>query len=168
MEILIKNQQNHKQLNKIRIKKASRKILSLLKHPSTELSILFVDDEKMQQLNADYRGINRTTDVLSFPQASEKWEVRNKKFNKKITGIFPTSHFLPPTSHFLLGDIVINVQMAVSQAKKSGKNFYDEIYHLLVHGILHLLGYDHEKSKYKSLIMRKKEQEILDAVKKMD
>ena len=168
MEILIKNQQNHKQLNKIRIKKASRKILSLLKHPSTELSILFVDDEKMQQLNADYRGINRTTDVLSFPQASEKWEVRNKKFNEKITGIFPTSHFLPPTSHFLLGDIVINVQMAVSQAKKSGKNFYDEIYHLLVHGILHLLGYDHEKSKYKSLIMRKKEQEILDAVKKMD
>ena len=122
----------------------------------------------MQQLNADYRGINRTTDVLSFPQASEKWEVRNKKFNKKITGIFPTSHFLPPTSHFLLGDIVINVQMAVSQAKKSEKNFYDEIYHLLVHGILHLLGYDHEKSKYKSLIMRKKEQEILDAVKKMD
>jgi len=160
MEILIKNQQNHKQLNKIRIKKASRKILSLLKHPSTELSILFVDDEKMQQLNADYRGINRTTDVLSFPQVNEKWEVRNKKFNKKITRIFPTSHFL-------LGDIVINVQMAVSQAKKSGKNFYDEIYHLLVHGILHLLGYDHEKSKYKSLIMRKKEQEILDAVKKM-
>lgn len=115
----------------------------------------------MQQLNADYRGINRTTDVLSFPQAGQKWEVRNKKFNKKITGIFPTSHFL-------LGDVVINVQMAVSQAKKSGKNFYDEIYHLLVHGILHLLGYDHEKSKYKSLIMRKKEQEILDAVKKMD
>ncbi len=70
----------------------------------------------MQQLNADYRGINRTTDVLSFPQASEKLEVRNKKFNKKITGILPTSHFL-------LGDIVINVQMAVSQAKKSGKNF---------------------------------------------
>ena len=121
----------------------------------------------MRQLNADHRGINRTTDVLSFPQASEKWEVRNKKFNKKITGIFPTSHFLPPTPHFLLGDVVINVQMAASQAKKSGKNFYDEIYHLLVHGILHLLGYDHEKSKYKSLIMRKKEQEILDAVKKM-
>jgi probable rRNA maturation factor len=126
-----------------------------------------VDDEKMRQLNADHRGINRTTDVLSFPQASEKWEVRNKKFNKKITGIFPTSHFLPPTPHFLLGDVVINVQMAASQAKKSGKNFYDEIYHLLVHGILHLLGYDHEKSKYKSLIMRKKEQEILDAIKKM-
>lgn len=121
----------------------------------------------MQQLNADYRGINRTTDVLSFPQVNEKWEVRNKKFNKKITRIFPTSHFSLSTSHFLLGDIVINVQMAVSQAKKSGKNFYDEIYHLLVHGILHLLGYDHEKSKYKSLIMRKKEQEILDAIKKM-
>lgn len=121
----------------------------------------------MQQLNADYRGINRTTDVLSFSQASKKWGVRNEKFNKKITRIYPASHFSLFTSHFLLGDVVINVQTAALQAKKSGKNFYDEIYHLLVHGILHLLGYDHEKSKYKSLIMRKKEQEILDAIKKM-
>ncbi|MDP3296072.1 MAG: rRNA maturation RNase YbeY [Thermodesulfovibrionia bacterium] len=146
MGILIKNQQSLKQLNKIRIEKASRKILSLLKHPSTELSILFVDDEKMRQLNADHRGINRTTDVLSFEA--------NIPVGRKT--LYP-----------VLGDVVINVQMAASQAKKSGKNFYDEIYHLLVHGILHLLGYDHEKSKYKSLIMRKKEQEILDAVKKM-
>ena len=100
----------------------------------------------MRQLNADHRGKNRTTDVLSFEA--------NIPVGRKT--LYP-----------VLGDVVINVQMAASQAKKSGKNFYDEIYHLLVHGILHLLGYDHEKSKYKSLIMRKKEQEILDAVKKM-
>ncbi len=98
----------------------------------------------MKQLNAAYRGLDKTTDVLSFPQASEKWE-----------------------AHFLLGDVVINVSKAEAQAKMSGTGFYDEIYHLLTHGILHLLGYDHEKSKSKALIMIKKEREILGAIKKM-
>ncbi len=97
----------------------------------------------MKQLNAAYRGIDKTTDVLSFPQASEKWE-----------------------AHFLLGDVVINVSKAEAQARMS-TGFYDEIYRLLIHGILHLLGYDHEKSKSEALMMRKKEREILGAIKKM-
>jgi rRNA maturation RNase YbeY len=122
----------------------------------------------MQQLNTVFRGIYKTTDVLSFPQASKKWEVRDKKFNKKISGILPTSHFPLPSSHFLLGDVVINVSKAASQARMSGTGFYDEIYRLLTHGVLHLLGYNHEKSRYRATAMRKKEQEILNAIKKMD
>ena len=78
MKILIKNQQKRRRLNKTKIKKAARKILSLLKQPTAELSILFVGAKKMQQLNTAFRGISKTTDVLSFPQISEKLEVRSK------------------------------------------------------------------------------------------
>jgi len=104
----------------------------------------------MQQLNAAFRGVSKTTDVLSFPQISGKLEVRSNKLKK-----------------ILLGDVVINIQMAVSRAKLSGADFYDEVYHLLIHGILHLLGYDHEKSRHKAVAMMKKEKEILGAIKKM-
>jgi len=68
----------------------------------------------------------------------------------------------------ILGDIVINIPRAELQAGTFGTGFYDEICRLLIHGILHLLGYDHEKSEYAARKMRKKEQEIMDAVKKMD
>ncbi|MBI5055243.1 MAG: rRNA maturation RNase YbeY [Nitrospirae bacterium] len=122
--------------------------------PAAELSILFVGDKKMAQLSAQYRGKHKSTDVLSFPQTSQKSEVRSKKFPL-------------PTSHFPLGDIVISIPRAELQAKQYGWSFYDEMYRLLIHGILHLSGYDHEQSKYRAAMMRKKEQEIFDAVKKM-
>lgn len=140
----------------------------MLKHPTAELSLLFVDDERMQQLNTIYRGIDRTTDVLSFPQISEKLEVKSNKLkrSKKIE-MSSTSHFLLPTSHFLLGDIVINVPKAVAQARMSGTGFYDEISRLLIHGTLHLLGHEHEKLRHKATVMMKKEKEIVDAFEKM-
>lgn len=115
--------------------------------PAAELSIMFVGDKKMSELNAAYRGINRSTDVLAFPQLSAK---------------------RPPAPHVILGDIVISVPRAESQAKMYGWGFYEEISRLLIHGTLHLLGYDHEKTLYMAGKMRKKEQEILNAVKKMD
>ncbi len=146
MKILIKNQQRHRPLNKTKIIRASRQILSFLEKPMAELSILFVGDRKMLQLNKVYRGICKTTDVLSF---DAKIPIRQSGANN------------------VLGDIVINVSKAESQAKISGTGFYDEIYRLLVHGILHLLGYDHENSSYKARIMKEKEQEILYATKKM-
>jgi probable rRNA maturation factor len=68
----------------------------------------------------------------------------------------------------LLGDVVISIPRAELQAKTYGWSFYDEIFRLLIHGTLHLLGYDHEKSVYKARLMKKKELEIFNAVKKMD
>jgi probable rRNA maturation factor len=138
--------------------------------PAAELSIMFVGDRKMSELNATFRGINRSTDVLAFPQTSQKSEVRSQKFkkDKKTTKAFLASCFPLPASHLILGDIVICVPKAEMQAKKYGWGFYDEIYRLLIHGTLHLLGYDHEKTVYMSGKMRKKEQEIFNAVKKMD
>ncbi len=100
----------------------------------------------MMQLNTAYRGIRKSTDVLSF----EAQIPLQKGMDNNI-----------------LGDIVINVPRAESQARTYGTGFYDEIYRLLVHGTLHLLGHDHEKSGYRARKMRKKEQEILGAIKKV-
>lgn len=100
----------------------------------------------MSQLNNTYRGINKSTDVLSFE-----------------AGI-PLTH----DNANVLGDVVINVSRAELQARSSGTGFYEEINRLLIHGILHLSGYEHEDSVYKARKMRQKEQELLSATKKMD
>lgn len=140
-------------MNKTKIKRAARIILSLLKHPKTELSILFVDDEGMQRLNAAFRGRNKTTDVLSF-QAEIPLDKDNPYLQNKL-------------QRPVLGDIVINVNIAAARGRISNSDFYFEMYLLLIHGILHLLGYDHASSRHRALLMRKKEREILHAVKKI-
>jgi len=147
MKILIRNSQRYRPLDKARITKAASNILSLLNQQHAELSILFVGDKKMTELNSSYRGINKTTDVLSFE-----------------SGIpVETSD-----SNNVLGDIVISVPKADAQAEEYGTSFHDELYRLLIHGTLHLLGYDHELSAHEAKKMTKKEQEIFNAAKKMD
>jgi len=121
---------------------------------------LLADNKVIEELNAAYRGINKTTDVLSFPQISENLEIGTMKCKKNEKNFSPTD--------YLLGDVVINIQMAALYAEKSGTGFYYELSRLLLHGVLHLLGYDHEQSRYKARKMREKEQEILSAFKKMD
>ncbi len=110
-----------------------------------EVSVLFVNDAGMRRLNHLYRGIDRTTDVLSFPLISEK----------------------PPLHHarqLLLGDIVISLPQAKRQAEEYGTNLNQELARLLVHGLLHLLGYDHEKSSYRAAKMRRLEAELAEVV----
>ncbi len=107
----------------------------------------------MQQLNAAYRGRKKTTDVLSFA-AEIPLDKDNPYLGNKL-------------QQPVLGDIVINVNVAAARARISDSDFYYEMYLLLIHGILHLLGYDHERSRRKALLMRKKEREILRAVKKI-
>jgi probable rRNA maturation factor len=147
MKILIRSLQRRRSLNKKRILNTAGRILSILEQQNAELSILFVGDRKMKQLNTEYRGIRKTTDVLSFEASIP---------------------FIPYGANNVLGDIVISVPKAESQARKSGSGFYDELCRLLVHGTLHLLGYEHEGSEYKARRMRKKEEELINAVKKVD
>jgi len=125
----------------VRIRRALRRTLSLLGQSKAELSILFVDDRRMKELNATFRGVSETTNVLSFPQIE----------------------FRAQGSEYILGDIVISIPQATLQAEAGGRGFYDEVYRLLTHGILHLLGYNHEKSR-DARIMREKEEEILRAI----
>jgi len=124
----------------------------------------------MKGLNAAWRGINETTDVLSFPQIGDRCQelgvrVKNKD---KIQNLKLNSSPFTPYSSLLLGDIVLNIQITALNAEKSNTDLYSEISRLLVHGVLHLFGYDHEQSRYEARKMRGKEQEILNALKKMD
>jgi probable rRNA maturation factor len=109
-------------------------------HPDAELSILFIGDRAMRSLNRAWRGKDRTTDVLSFP-------LREGRF----------ASILP----HMLGDIVISVPAARRQAKAAGHEFRREIERLLVHGLLHLLGYDHERGAQEARRMERKERQLL-------
>lgn len=94
---------------------------------------MFLNDRAMKSLNKKYRGINKTTDVLSFPQ---------------LTSDYKPEFFVREKAPVFLGDIVINANYAKRQALINKSSFYYEISRLLIHGLLHLLGYDHEKNKY--------------------
>jgi len=106
---------------------------------SMELDILIVSDLEMTNINRERRNINRTTDVLSFPLFQE----------------------FPPLPHQMIGEIVISLDTCKRQAIEIGHNNIDEFYRLLVHGVLHLFGYDHETSLEDELVMKKKEDECL-------
>ena len=143
MEILIKNQQKIKKINQGKTKEIIKKILQHLKvDDKIEISVLFTDDKFIRSLNNKYRGIDKPTDVLSFnlqEGAVKSPEVESDK---------------------LLGDIIISVETAQRQADNLNHIVGKELNILLIHGLLHLTGYDHEKDKdYK--IMREKEMEIL-------
>jgi probable rRNA maturation factor len=123
-----------------KVRKGLSTALGLLGRENAELSILFVGSTMMKRLNTEYRNIPRETDVLSFPLN----DIR------------------------ILGDIVISVPRTVIQAKNYGTTFDEELFRLLIHGLLHLIGYDHEKNRYQSLKMKEKERELLHAIQGMD
>jgi len=111
------------------------KTLKLLdQSKDSEICISFVDDETIRELNNSYRNINRATDVLSFLQDGPDFSI--------------------------LGDIVISVNTAKRHAVRYENTYKFEINKLLVHGILHLLGYDHKK-KRETNVMREKEKQLL-------
>ncbi len=118
-------------------------VLSAARAETAELSILLVSDRRMRALNRRYRKKDRATDVLAFP-------LREARFSR-FRGA-------------LLGDVVISVQVAKRQAKEFGHGLRDEIERLLVHGILHLLGYDHERNAPDAAVMARKERAILRAI----
>ncbi|GBD38009.1 Endoribonuclease YbeY [bacterium HR37] len=131
------------------LKKKINYILKRLKLPrNTEVCITFTDDHFMRELNSTYRGINRTTDVLSFPQGKLDSAIALAPQNKNI---------------ILLGDIVISIDAAKRNAMRYGVDINREIDRLITHGILHLLGYDHKK-KRDAKRMKAKEDEILSSL----
>ncbi len=143
MEILIRNKQNKVKIDRARVKKSLRGILEKLGHGDCEISVLFVDNNEIHELNKKYRDVDRPTDVLSFSQMEGDCSEINRG---------------------LLGDVVISADMALAQAGERGKELQSEIDFLLVHGVLHLLGFDHEGPVNERKIMKKKERELMELI----
>ena len=109
-----------------------------------EISVTFVDNNRIHELNKEYRNKDSATDVLSFPLGENgEYDIDEDNGCK------------------LLGDIVISVERAIEQAQMYGHSLRREIGFLTVHSMLHLLGYDHEGSNLEALRMREKEELVL-------
>jgi probable rRNA maturation factor len=119
------------------LKKIGQAILAVVGQAEAELSLALIGNAEMQKLNAKYRSKDYPTDVLSFPM----------------------DEGLPPANH-LLGDVIISVEKARQQAKERGRSRDEEMVTLLIHGIVHLLGYDHERSTKDARAMKRLENKI--------
>ena len=139
--------QNHSRtkIDRQRVKRRVSHIFKKLGYLKSEISILFIDDIEMRVLNKRYRGKDKTTDVLSFSQIDGYKNSKLRTLNTEL----------------LLGDVVISLETAKRQAKERGHPFIKEVLILLTHGILHLLGYDHEGDRKKAVEMRRKEKELM-------
>ena len=115
-------------------------------HPY-EVSLVFTDSEAVQQLNRDYRGIDEPTDVLAFYMLPQREG--------------DDSFALPLDGVTRLGEVIISYPQAVEQAREQGYSTEKELALLIIHGILHLLGYDHEEPEEEDE-MRKREKELLE------
>ena len=137
------------------LKKVAKKALKFLgqKPRVLDVCVNFVYDNDMREVNNRMREINEATDVLSFPNL-------NDVYNKKITKKAFESDVSPDTNRIFLGDVVINLDRAKSQAQEYGHSIQRELSYLLVHSILHLLGYDHMDELDKNL-MRAQEERVL-------
>jgi probable rRNA maturation factor len=130
------------------VRKIVRQVLKVEGVPSPyEVSLVFTDSETVQQLNRDYRGVDEPTDVLAFYMLPQK----GSEF----------SFAVPPDGVTRLGEVIISYPQAVAQAKEQGHSPERELALLIIHGILHLLGCDHEEPE-EERNMRERERELLE------
>lgn len=127
-------------------KKTATEVISyILAHEKfpfeSEINLLLTDDEGIQDLNKQYRGLDSPTDVLSFPMIS--YEAPGDFTHLEADA----DNFNPDTGEVLLGDIIINVQRAKQQADRYGHSERREFAFLIVHSMLHLFGYDHTQKE---------------------
>ncbi len=144
MEILIKNRVKGSGLRPSKVIRVAQRVLETLGYKEAQVSILLCEDSYIQKLNKEYRRVDAPTDVLAFSMHE---------------GPFPRVH---PE---ILGDVVISLEAASRQAKRFCHSLNKEVALLVIHGILHLLGYDHQKKKDREK-MRRKEKEILEVIRK--
>ncbi|MCR2044947.1 rRNA maturation RNase YbeY [Anaerosalibacter massiliensis] len=142
MEVYIDNRQDKLEIDDELIELIEKTMSETLKIEDKsldcEISLSFVDNNEIKNLNREYRNVDSSTDVLSFPMEDD----------------FALNH-IP-----ILGDIVISLEKALSQSKEYGHSFNREMAYLTAHSMLHLLGYDHIEEDDKS-IMRNKEKQIM-------
>jgi len=116
--IEVVNRQRRKRISTEQWRSLAEQMLKVIGTPSSDATIAFVSDARIRDLNHQFRGIDRATDVLSFPSGEDESEE--------------------------LGDIAISVERAAEQAVENNMTFDEEVAQLILHGLLHLSGYDHE------------------------
>jgi probable rRNA maturation factor len=126
------------------VRKVAKETLNALGSPEVELSLTLVNDREITKLNQQYLARNYPTDVLAF-------SMKEGEFGE--------------VNPYLLGDVVISVETAKKQAEAKGHSLEEELSLLIIHGILHLLGYDHETRGSQARRMHKKEKELLSIIK---
>ncbi len=126
------------------MRQAAQAILDALDSPEAELSVLIVDDEQIAALNREYLQRSGPTNVIAFPMRSGEF---------------------PRISPHLLGDVVISIQTAAREARGAQMHTSERLLQLLVHGILHLFGYDHEAGGRQAAEMDSKSRELVARVR---
>lgn len=130
-----------------------------VKYKNVTLNVLFTDNEGIKVINSEFRNIDKETDVLSFPAIPFE---KPGDFNV-IKGC-EADYFDSDTKELILGDIMISLERAHSQAEEYGHSFRREVAFLITHSLLHLLGYDHMTDDER-LVMEKKQEAVLKALK---
>jgi len=141
MPVEIVRRDGGKQFPSRRLKRIATRVLELLKQHDADLSIALVGNTEIRKLNVQFRKQDYSTDVLSFPAED---------------GILSEVR--------LLGDVVISVDQAKQQARERSRTLDEEMITLLIHGVLHLLGYDHERSAKDARTMTRLEKRIYRAL----
>ena len=158
MPVVLQNRQRVVALDRVWLRRTAEAVLSAARADNAELSLVLVSDRRMRTLNRRYRKKDGATDVLAFP----------------LTLTLSGAPIAPPIAMghgrgkgegrkppMLLGDVVISVPTARRQAAEFGHGLREELRHLLVHAVLHLMGYDHERGPRDAALMARKEQAIL-------
>ena len=145
MPIYIRNKQKKLKINTSKVRRTVNKILALLDLVGKEVSVLLVDNESIREINKKYLGRDTATNVISFAMAE---------------GLHGS------VNPALIGDIVISVEKALTDSRRSGMPMEDEIDFLLLHGILHLIGYEHEIDETGAQRMKAKERELFFSLKR--
>lgn len=144
MEIILDNRQDKIKVSEDLLGKINDIIVETLYYEgyddNYEVSLSFVDNEEIHELNREYRGVDRATDVLSFPLLTDEFEVEIEEES--------------------LGDIVISLERALEQSEEYNHSFEREVCFLVCHSMFHLLGYDHDTEE-NTKDMRKREEDVL-------
>ncbi|HAO19968.1 MAG TPA: rRNA maturation RNase YbeY [Desulfobacteraceae bacterium] len=140
MSVLITNRQNSQKIVPEKVKKAAKAALNALECPDGELSLLIVDDAEIAVFNRDYLRREGPTNVIAFP-------MREGEFGN--------------INPLLLGDVLISSETAQREAEFMGIGTEERFMQLLIHGILHLFGYDHENDEEEAVRMETKSEELL-------
>ncbi|MEK7702916.1 MAG: rRNA maturation RNase YbeY [Nitrospirota bacterium] len=145
MSIIIQNRQRKYPVNERKIRRWVRCILEMQGEEESEVSLVFVNNQTIRRYNREYRGKDTVTDVLSFPMRE----------GKCIGG---------EAGKILLGDLMISLEKTYEEAPLFYRSGADQLLFLMIHGILHLLGYDHETTPKDAARMKRRERTIYKAV----